>query len=124
MYSFSISEPVTTEKKHLCELSVEVIEKPPIEFVESFIGLVNGKTADTFFCVAVLFMGNFGSVVLWCRSPWCHFFLQKTQRNTKKVSVVLLLTKPINDSKNSIGGFSVTLTDNSHWWFDRLSPVH
>ena len=42
----------------------------------------------------------------------------------EKVLVVLLLTKPIKDSKNSIGGFLVTLTDNSHGWFYRLLPVH
>ena len=49
---------------------------------------------------------------------------RKTTATQKKVSVVLLLTKPINDSKNSIGGLSVTSTDNSHRWFYRLLPFH
>ena len=49
---------------------------------------------------------------------------RKTTATEKKVSVVLPLTKPINDSKNSIGGFSVTSTDNSHRWFYRFLPIH
>ena len=44
----------------------------------------------------------------------------KTTATQKKVSVVLPLTKPINDSKNSIGGLSVTSTDKSRRWFYRL----
>ena len=48
---------------------------------------------------------------------------EKRPQRKKKVLVVLPLTKPINDSKNSIGGFSVTSTDNSHRWFRRLLPV-
>ena len=85
MCFFSISEPITTDKT---ELSVEVTEKTPIEFVESFISFDNGKTTDTFFwrCGSfsvlltakppILFMENFGSVVFWFRSPQNHrYFL-------------------------------------------------
>ena len=32
------------------------------------------------------------------------------------------LAKPIKDSKNSIGGFSLTSTENSHRWFYWLLP--
>ena len=64
-------------------LSVEVTEKPPIEFFESFISFDNGKNTDFFlrcsgFSVSltakppILFMENFGSVVFWFRSPQNH----------------------------------------------------
>ena len=36
---------------------------------------------------------------------------RKTTATQRKVSLVLPLIKPMNDSKNSIGGFSVTSTD-------------
>ena len=49
---------------------------------------------------------------------------EKPPQRKKKVSMVLPLTKQINDSKNSFGGFAVTSTDNSHRWFYRLLPVH
>ena len=49
---------------------------------------------------------------------------EKPPQRKKKVSVVLPLTKLINDSKNSIGGLSVPSTDNSHRWFYRLLQVH
>ena len=86
MCSFSISEPITTDKTTYVN-SVEVTEKPPIEFFESFIGFDNGKTTDTFlrcggFSVwltekpPILFMENFGAVVFWFRSPQNHrYFL-------------------------------------------------
>ena len=120
MCSFSISEPVTTDKityvscqsksNFSSRLSVLLTVKPPIlffalrwffgvahrkttdtfyrKFFESFIGFVNGKTTDTFFLPCggfsvsltvkppILFMGNLGSVILWCRSPQNHrYFL-------------------------------------------------
>ena len=48
MYSLSISEPVTTDKTTYVSCQ-SVTEKPPIEFVESFIGFLNGKTTDNFY---------------------------------------------------------------------------
>ena len=48
MCSFSVSEPVTTDKTTYVSCQ-SVTDKPPIEFFESFIGFVNGKTTDTFY---------------------------------------------------------------------------
>ena len=116
MCSFFISEPVTTDKTTYVSCQSKSPTNHRSNFFNSFIGFVNGETTDTFF----LRCGGF-SVSLTAKPP---ILCMKNFGNAKKVSVVLPLTKPINDSKNSIGGFSVTSTDNSHRWFDRLLPFH
>ena len=145
-------------------MSFEVTEKPPIEFFDSFIGFVNGKTTDTFYgkfwlggfvvsftakyriiimklcirkceikkkieiCIYVMIKKNYCVYVMLKknvmhtetkkpRNHWAKIFHKKyrwfygdrhrkTTASQKKVSVVLPLTKPINDFKNSIGGIS------------------
>ena len=72
-----------------------------IEFFESFIGFVNGKTTDTFFCVAVVFR---------CRLPQNHRYLLWKILARWFVGFVHRKTTDTLYGKFWLGGFLVSLT--------------
>ena len=95
-------------------MSVEGTDKPPIEFFESFIGFVNGKNPDTFFCVVM--------VLRWATPKNHHnakksiggFTVIKTDKGLKKFYRWLRLTTHIG---GFISCYRFTNGERTHRWF-------